>query len=159
MKPFDNFKLIEKFRKHFKNDDYEMTFVNDEFGTITCNHKRLMSAGFFYKEYVREYGWAFCDKEAEKSPVITPEFLKLCHFYEWYERNEFKSYLISHNAEEWYEHLKEYIPLFNQSDVVTFIKDHLNSPTLVNDTPVSEWGTEIHEGDTITLGDVKLYVK
>ena len=90
MKPFDNFKLIEKFRRHFKNDDFEMTFVNDEYGTITCNHKRLMSAGFFYKKYVREYGWPFCDKEAEKSPVITPEFLKLCHFYEWYERNEYE---------------------------------------------------------------------
>lgn len=88
MKSFDNFKLIEKFRRHFKNDDFEMTFVNDEYGTITCKHKRLMSAGFFYKEYVREYGWAFCDKEAEKSPVITSEFLKLCHFYEWYEKNE-----------------------------------------------------------------------
>jgi hypothetical protein len=32
------------------------------------------------------------------------------------------------------------------------------TPTLVNGEPVSEWGTELHEGDTITLGKVTLRV-
>jgi hypothetical protein len=32
------------------------------------------------------------------------------------------------------------------------------TPTLVNGEPVSEWGTELHEGDTITLGNVQLKV-
>ena len=90
-----------------------------------------MSAAFFYKEYVREYGWDFCDREAEKSSIITPEFLKLCHFYEWHERSEFESYLISHDADESFEHLKEFIPLLGKSDLISFIKGHLNSPTLL----------------------------
>ena len=134
MKPFDNFKLIERFRKHFKNDDFEMTFVSDEYGTITCNNKRFMSAAYFYKEYVREYGWEFCDSEAEKSPVITPEFLKLCHFYEWQERGDFEMYLTSQNAEEWFEDLKEFIPLFNESDLESFINKHFHSSTIFYET-------------------------
>ena len=41
-------------------------------------------------------------------------------------------------------------------------KYYLRTPetsTLVNDAPVSEWGTELHEGDTITLGNVNLRVQ
>lgn len=146
MKPFDNFKLIEKFRKHFKNDDLEMTFVTDEFGTISCNYKRYMSAAYFNKMYVREYGWEFCDAEAEKSRVISPEFLKLCHFYEWDERCEFESYLISHNAEDYFEKLKEFIPIFNLSDLEDFIRGHFDSQTLLNDTIILYgWMVEHYE--------------
>ena len=130
MKPFDNFKLIERFRKHFKNDDFEMTFVSDEYGTITCNNKRFMSAAYFYKEYVREYGWEFCEKAATESRIISSDFLHFCHFFEWKERNDFESYLISRNAEDRYNDLKSYIPMFNEKEMEDFIIGQKNRPHL-----------------------------
>lgn len=59
-----------------------------------------MSSALFYKEYVRKYEWEICEKEAEKNPVTTHEFIKLCHYFEWKERDDFENFIISHNAED-----------------------------------------------------------
>lgn len=134
MKPFDNFKSIERFRKHVENDDFMMSHASEEYGTVTYNYKRYMSAALFYKEYVREYGWEFCDKQAADSPVITTDFLHFCHFYEWHERNDFETYLFSQGAEGRYAYLEKYIPIFNESELEIFIEDNSKSQSLVDDT-------------------------
>ena len=133
MKPFDHFKTIERYRRQVKALGSEWSYTSNEWGTINLNDKRWMSAALFYKEYVREYGWEFCEKEAEKSPVTTPEFIKLCHFFEWKEREDFESFLISHNAEDRFDYLKEFVPIFNGNDLEVFINEHLYSNNLVND--------------------------
>ena len=40
----------------------------------------------------------------------------------------------------------------------TYYQRTPETPTLVNGEPVSDWGTELHEDDTITLGNVTLRV-
>lgn len=134
MKPFDDFKSIERFRRHVENDDFMMSHTSEEYGTVTYNYKRYMSAALFYKEYVREYGWEFCNKKAVESPVITTDFLHFCHFYEWHERNDFETYLFSQGDEGRYAYLEKYIPIFNESELEIFIEDNSKSLSLVNDT-------------------------
>ena len=134
MKPFDHFKTIERYRRQVKELGYEYSHTSSEWGTITYNTKRWMSAALFYREYVREYGWEFCEKEAEKSPITTADFIRFCHFFEWEERNNFEFFLISKGAEDRYEYLKEFVPIFNGNDLEHFINEHLNSQGLVNDT-------------------------
>ena len=134
MKPFDDFKSIERFRRHVENDDFMMSHTSEEYGTVTYNNKRYMSAALFYKEYVREYGWEFCNKKAVESPVITTDFLHFCHFYEWHERNDFETYLFSQGDEGRYAYLEKYIPIFNESELEIFIEDNSKSLSLVNDT-------------------------
>lgn len=134
MKPFDDFKSIERFRRHVENDDFMMSHTSEEYGTVTYNYKRYMSAALFYKEYVREFGWEFCDKKAAESPVITTDFLRFCHFYEWHERNDFETYLFSQGAERRYAYLEKYIPIFNESELEIFIEDNSKSQSLVDDT-------------------------